>query len=192
MPEVREARTAGERQPDHVEIRADDVILIIDVGSIQPSMRISRHQRPARCRARSVNRPAVRAGVRVLHPADSVQAVRQLIDPIQEIAVILIARRRDYQMSGLVAFEQDRRPFRSERVDQLGAPQLALEHAHHYVPHLEYGQRILREPRLRLGAGQRVLYGQRVRRSYEGVHTVRVSEEHVARIVRQRFPVLEH
>ena len=79
VSEVGEAGTAGERQPDDVEVRAGDLILVVDVGGIQSAMRVSRHERLAGGGSGAVNRPVVGAGVVILHPLDGGGSLLELV-----------------------------------------------------------------------------------------------------------------
>ena len=70
VSEVGESGAAGERQPDDVEFGACNLILVIDVGGVEPAMRVAGDERLAGRGARAVNRPVVGAGVGVLRPLD--------------------------------------------------------------------------------------------------------------------------
>ena len=80
VSEMREAGDAGERQADDVELRAGYLILVIDVGGVQPAMRVAGDERLAGGGARAVDRPVVGAGVRVvLHPLDGGGSALELV-----------------------------------------------------------------------------------------------------------------
>ena len=189
VSEVGEAGNAGERQPDDVEIGAGDLILVIDVGGVQPSMRVAGDEGLAGRRSGAVDGPVVGAGVCVFHPLDGGEGFRHIVRAVQEIAVVLIARRRDDELPRLVSLEQPRGALRAELVDEPRAPRLALEHAHHNVANLERGEAVFRIPPLRSRADERVFDGQRGGGFDEGVDAGGVSLEHVAGVLRKRVPI---
>ena len=92
-------------------------------------------------------------------------------------------------MPRLVSPEKPRGALRAEFVDQPRAPELALEHAHHYVANLEHREAVFGVPPLRARADERVLRRQRGGGLDEGVDAGGVSVKHGARFGGQRAPI---
>ena len=120
VPEVREPRDAGERQADHVELRAGDVVLVVDVGRVQRAVRVPRQQRLPRGRAAPRQHPVVAPGVRHVHPVHRFQALAQLIQRVRPGALVHAARRDDDQVAGLVAGQRARRLLRPKLAQEPG------------------------------------------------------------------------
>ena len=183
VTEVREAREPGERQAYRVELGAGDVVLVVDVGRVEPPVRVAGHQRSTRSGPGAGQRPVVAARIGLAHRADGLLEVGEVRQRVVSGAVVLRGRRHDEQIAP-VARQQLCRPARTERVQQLRPPQLRLEDAHQDVPTLEDGQAVPRLPPLRLVFYQRELGGQRPGVD-EGVDSGRVGVQHRPRLVVQ-------
>ena len=183
VPEVREAREPRERQADRVELGAGDVVLVVDVGRVEPPVRVAGHERSTRSGPGAGQRPVVAARVGLAHRADGLLEVGEVRQRVVSGAVVLRGRRHDEQIAP-VARQQLGGLLRAQGGEQLRAPELRLEDAHQDVPSLEDGQAVPRLPPLRLVFYQRELGGQRPGLD-EGVDAGRVGVQHRPRLVVQ-------
>ena len=84
IAEVRQARAARERQTNGIALRTGDVILVVDIGSVQGAVWIAGQQWLAGSRRAAGYDPVVTASIRVVsEPVERVEMLLQLLQAIQ-------------------------------------------------------------------------------------------------------------
>ena len=183
VSEVREAREPREGQADRVELRAGDVVLVVDVGRVERPVGVAGHERPTRSRPRAGQRPVVASRVGLAHRADGAFEIGEMRQCVVSVGVVLGSRGHDEQVAA-VARQQLGGLLRAERPKQLFPPELGLEDAHQDVSPLVHGETVPRLPPVRRVVDERELGGQRSRVD-EGVDAGRVCPQHGPSLVVQ-------
>ena len=112
VAEVGEAGHAGDGQADYVPLRAGDVALVVDVGSVQRPVGVAGQQGLAGGGALAGQRPTVAAAVRLVEQVDRPGAVHQFRQVVVKLALVAAARGQDLKLARLVTRGQKRRLFR--------------------------------------------------------------------------------
>ena len=83
VAEVRQARHAGEAQPDGVPLGAGEVVLVVDVGHVEGPVRITSDERLAARRAAAAERPVVAPLRGVGHEGHRRREALHLLEPVE-------------------------------------------------------------------------------------------------------------
>ena len=190
VAEVGQAGDAGEREPDGVEVRAGEVVLVVAVRRVERAVRIARDERAARGGPGPGEDP-------VVAPADPGRAGEPSTAACSSSVPTAAGRRP----AGLGAGRNDQhgRLGRARRQvggqpgaelpHQPGAPELHLPGPHLDVPDLEDGEAVRRRPRLGAEVEELELDRPGLGRGDEGVDAGRVRVEHRARLGRRDLVV---